>query len=376
MMAKFPPAENPFPSGNAGKLLRSGDVSVEFREANKNADRNALPGIDPSACYRIGYFPGSGYQSFRAYNYERNASPEAWQVMKNLPGNPEKGYINIGGTLFKYDPSGTVFDLRGRAAGVMLCYHTNNCEQFRYSAGVPAAPQRIPYNGPAWNDIGTTIAKGVLEGNGTKLFETILSNANTHLSSALDARLQAIAEDIEKVFARYLSNEDLVVLDSLEEKCGDAVAYAHEYGMPLIPSYVIFASLWLAANQEQTKKSAEKGFHDTKWKAITSLLEESKEYVDRASSQVSDEVYNGYTEVFAFRGGFTWKRKRDGVIHHPIYKTNDEAYDAQVAELATEASEANAKLPEKNPDIRHLKEIRELWQQVEDRACQELHCRR
>lgn len=51
-----------------------------------------------------------------------------------LPGDPTKHQINIDGVLLRYNNAGEIYDLRGRIAGTLVCYLSNECEQYRYDA--------------------------------------------------------------------------------------------------------------------------------------------------------------------------------------------------------------------------------------------------
>lgn len=134
MSAKFPaePWTDANPRiHNARKL--SGVVDVQFRYAKKYKDSKSLPGIDPSACYSISYYPTppnpgvpTGYRSFAVYDNQDS------RLKEGLPGDPAKHEINIDGTLLKFTEKGEVLDLKDRPVGVMVCMHQNNCGQYGY----------------------------------------------------------------------------------------------------------------------------------------------------------------------------------------------------------------------------------------------------
>src|SRR5262249_24804015 len=115
----------------AGIIISPMNAPRLCRPPTKRRGRDAISGNRSSACYYVAYKPGNGYHSQRFYNFERNAGPGDAQVLDGLPGNPQKNYINVGGTILRFDRAGTVFDLRGRPVGIMVCYHTNNCEQYK-----------------------------------------------------------------------------------------------------------------------------------------------------------------------------------------------------------------------------------------------------
>jgi hypothetical protein len=49
-----------------------------------------------------------------------------------LPGDPNKHQINVDGALLLYNDAGEIYDRRGRVAGIMVCYLSNECEQYKY----------------------------------------------------------------------------------------------------------------------------------------------------------------------------------------------------------------------------------------------------
>ena len=47
-------------------------------------------------------------------------------------GDPNSYQINVDRVLLRYNEAGEVYDRRGRIAGTMVCYLSNECEQYRY----------------------------------------------------------------------------------------------------------------------------------------------------------------------------------------------------------------------------------------------------
>jgi hypothetical protein len=354
MKAKDPAVANPRPDGP--KILFSGSTSIEFREANRIADQSALPGIDPSACYSVTYSPGSGYDSSRAYNYGRNSGANGFQVMHALPGSPENYYINVGGTLLKYNEAGTVFDLRGRPAGVMLCYHTNNCEQYRYTDAAKALPlpERCPHT--SWSEIATAITKDVANGLGADVFKHQFIDAKLDLACVLDPKLLVIARDIEAKFAKYFAKRDAESLNALFEKVEDSTQYAAEYSVSGFQSYEILASLWLAVGKERVLRGA-----------VTSgsMAEIVKSLHWRATDlrgELADNIFDArYTKVERWGNGWSWVRKSDG-IHHKPYKDYEEAFDVWNVDVGN----AVGPIISSDPDILGLQKLKQLWRTIDD----------
>jgi hypothetical protein len=95
----------------------------------------ALDAIDPAACYAAKFDPKTGFGEHRTFGYSRMNSSEYNDLHSResgLPGNPNKYQINVDGILFLYNDDGEIYDHRGRVAGTMVCYLSNECEQYKY----------------------------------------------------------------------------------------------------------------------------------------------------------------------------------------------------------------------------------------------------
>lgn len=119
---------------------RTGIFGVQFRYAKIVGDRSALGTIDPAACYSVFYnlkpngSDPKGFGSSRAYSYDRMGRPEYKdnRIMHGLPGDPEQNEINVDGVTFQYNEAGEVYDTKGQKVGQLVCYMSNECEQYHY----------------------------------------------------------------------------------------------------------------------------------------------------------------------------------------------------------------------------------------------------
>jgi hypothetical protein len=125
------------PPGGGGN---AGDAGVQFRYASQIPDRSALKQIDPSACYRVIYFPVAnknypkGFLSMRFFDYDRKdkGKPEDTHTTSGLPGNPDNNELNVDGVLFQFNDAGEIFDSLGQRVGVLVCYSSNECQKYHY----------------------------------------------------------------------------------------------------------------------------------------------------------------------------------------------------------------------------------------------------
>lgn len=370
MSAKAPPVAAPTPQ-LPNRRLWSGDVSIQFREANKLNDTDALPNIDPSACYRVIYHPPrtahkvifrpGSYKSFRSYAYERKMDgPGPFQVMDGLPGDPEKFQINIAGTIYRFDEGGTVYNLRNKAAGVMVCIHANDCEKYRYASTANQPTKVTPYKG-SWSDLAAQIVEAGAKGERAGSFRTIFLDQNVRFSSTLDPRLYVVAENLQFLVESYLESPSFDRLDEVFQQTGDAVSYAHDYGLALIPSYSVLASLWLALSFEEEKVYGKTGRVDDVKKAL-------KKGLDDYWGNMYDQVVARHTDIERFPDGiWSWKRNSDGQrrIQASNIRTFESAYDVWMAEMSNLTEEGL----EKNESYQALKELGTRWKLEKPWVC-------
>ena len=68
------------------------------------------------------------------WSYSRMYQPEYndMHICSGLPGSPAKRQINVDGVLLKFNRAGEVYEKRGRVAGTLVCYLSNECESYDY----------------------------------------------------------------------------------------------------------------------------------------------------------------------------------------------------------------------------------------------------
>lgn len=104
---------------------------VRFDRAEIVNDPTALNHLRTDACYRVLYDKDlhGGYLSSRAFGPggPKQSGPDS---KVGLPGDPADYEINVYGELLHYDPSGQVYDHRGRVVGFMACTLSRGCAPY------------------------------------------------------------------------------------------------------------------------------------------------------------------------------------------------------------------------------------------------------
>ncbi len=112
-------------------------AGLTFDGAKRLTDRHKLGAIDIDACYKVTYYLDGGRDHKKGWSSQHSTrttlSPsgvpsiaffeQATQYMDGLPGDPQKGEINVAGTLLTFDnKSGLVRDPDGNKVGQLQCF--------------------------------------------------------------------------------------------------------------------------------------------------------------------------------------------------------------------------------------------------------------
>jgi hypothetical protein len=274
--------------------------------------------IEGGRCYTVKYF---GKETWEAGGKIRDGYVSSYtgQAAKSQGGDPLKYQINVWGARFTYNEAGEVFlEADGKLAGNMYCHVGSECD---YGEGKASIAPPVPKD--VWESASETIAWAVVEGKGAEAFEIAFLQNSRKLSSALEWKFKAIADELEALFTKYLHTRDPSTLSALQAKIEQHTRYVQRYESGSIPNYQILGGLWLAALQER-KPDVDSAAVDSKY---AQTVNELVSFVESQKAVIHAEVMSTFSPIrrVGKMGMYTWAQ--NGRAYVPFSKSWGEADD-------------------------------------------------